>query len=181
MVRQEADAGHGETAEEPVRVARRRTIPNRRAAMTIARCRARLFRQGKAIISRDLAEISKRIGTTAETWQAWRENLSEGRLLVRFPDGNGTFGLAASYRRAGTQRSHPPTRSAPGHQLVPPPGQLSMSVRPVRGSTMTSFVLWEQNTCFTSADRAESKVKLATAFPVTPRGPTAKAHAIASE
>jgi REP element-mobilizing transposase RayT len=51
----------------------------------------RLFRDGKAMISRDLAEIFERVGTTAETWQARLEKLSEGRLLGRF--------LAASRER----------------------------------------------------------------------------------
>jgi hypothetical protein len=51
----------------------------------------RLFRVGKAMISRELAEIFERIGTTAETWQARLEKLSEGRLLGRF--------LAASRQR----------------------------------------------------------------------------------
>jgi len=51
----------------------------------------RLFREGKALISREVAEIFERIGTTAETWQARLEKLSEGRLLGRF--------LAASRQR----------------------------------------------------------------------------------
>jgi hypothetical protein len=44
----------------------------------------RLFREGKARISREVAEIFERIGTTAETWHARLEKLSEGRLLGRF-------------------------------------------------------------------------------------------------
>jgi hypothetical protein len=44
----------------------------------------RLFREGKAMISRELAEIFARIGTTAETWQARLEKLRQGRLLGRF-------------------------------------------------------------------------------------------------
>jgi hypothetical protein len=51
----------------------------------------RLFREGKAMISQEVAEIFERIGTTAETWQARLEKLSEGRLLGRF--------LAASRQR----------------------------------------------------------------------------------
>jgi hypothetical protein len=47
--------------------------------------------EGKAMISREVVEIFERIGTTAETWQARLEKLSEGRLLGRF--------LAASRRR----------------------------------------------------------------------------------
>ncbi|HKI16912.1 MAG TPA: hypothetical protein VKA15_03490 [Isosphaeraceae bacterium] len=44
----------------------------------------RLFREGKATISREVAEILGRIGTTAETWQARLEKLSKGRLFGRF-------------------------------------------------------------------------------------------------
>jgi hypothetical protein len=44
----------------------------------------RLFREGKAMISRELAEIFARIGTTAETWQARLHKLRTGRLLGRF-------------------------------------------------------------------------------------------------
>ncbi len=44
----------------------------------------RLFRERKAMISREVAEIFERLGTTAETWQARLQKLSEGRLLGRF-------------------------------------------------------------------------------------------------
>ncbi len=44
----------------------------------------RLFREGKAAISREVAAIFERIGTTAETWQTRLEKLSKGRLLGRF-------------------------------------------------------------------------------------------------
>ena len=44
-----------------------------------------------SLVSRDVAEVLERIGTTAETWQARLEKLSEGRLLGRF--------LAASRQR----------------------------------------------------------------------------------
>jgi hypothetical protein len=47
--------------------------------------------EGKAMVSREVAEIFERIGTTAETWQARLEKLSDGRLLGRF--------LAASRQR----------------------------------------------------------------------------------
>ncbi len=43
-----------------------------------------LFRDGRAAISREVAEIMERLGTTAETWQARLEKLSKGRLLGRF-------------------------------------------------------------------------------------------------
>ncbi len=45
---------------------------------------ARLFREGKAAISREVAEILERLGTTAEIWQARLQKLSKGRLLGRF-------------------------------------------------------------------------------------------------
>ena len=44
----------------------------------------RLFREAKVTISREVAEIRERIGTTAETWQARLQKLSQGRLLGRF-------------------------------------------------------------------------------------------------
>ncbi len=44
----------------------------------------RLFREGKAAISREVAAIFERIGTTPETWQARLGKLSKGRLLGRF-------------------------------------------------------------------------------------------------
>ena len=44
----------------------------------------RLFREGKAAISREVAEIFERIGTSAETWQMRMEKLRTGRLLGRF-------------------------------------------------------------------------------------------------
>jgi hypothetical protein len=44
----------------------------------------RLFRQGEATSSRELAEIFARIGTTVETWQARLQKLRTGRLPGRF-------------------------------------------------------------------------------------------------
>ncbi len=44
----------------------------------------RLFREGKAVISRQVAEIFERLGSSAETWQARLEKLRKGRLLGRF-------------------------------------------------------------------------------------------------
>jgi REP element-mobilizing transposase RayT len=44
----------------------------------------RLFRAGKAMISKEVAAIFERIGTTAETWQARMKKLSSGRLFGRF-------------------------------------------------------------------------------------------------
>ncbi|MGO9471250.1 MAG: hypothetical protein ACLQIB_45740 [Isosphaeraceae bacterium] len=44
----------------------------------------RLFREGKATISREVAAIFERLGTTAETWEVRLEKLSQGRLQGRF-------------------------------------------------------------------------------------------------
>jgi len=44
----------------------------------------RLFRKGKAAVSREVAGILERLGTTAETWQARLEQLSKGRFFGRF-------------------------------------------------------------------------------------------------
>jgi hypothetical protein len=44
----------------------------------------RLFRARKAQLSRELAEILDRLGTSAERWQARLEGLRQGRLLGRF-------------------------------------------------------------------------------------------------
>ena len=44
----------------------------------------RIFRQGKAAISAELAGIFERLGCSAQSWQARMENLRDGRLLGRF-------------------------------------------------------------------------------------------------
>ena len=44
----------------------------------------RLFREGKATISRELAGIFDRMGSSAESWWARLEKLRQGRLLGRF-------------------------------------------------------------------------------------------------
>jgi len=44
----------------------------------------RLFREGKAAISRELSGIFARLGSSAESWWARLEKLSRGRLLGRF-------------------------------------------------------------------------------------------------
>ncbi|MGO9914911.1 MAG: hypothetical protein ACLQIB_09395 [Isosphaeraceae bacterium] len=51
----------------------------------------RLFREGKAAISREVAAIFDRLGSSAETWQARLEKLSKSRAFGRF--------FAASQRR----------------------------------------------------------------------------------
>src|SRR5271157_5991738 len=44
----------------------------------------RLFREGKAVISGELAGIFERLGSNAENWQARLRKLAAGRLLGRF-------------------------------------------------------------------------------------------------
>ncbi len=44
----------------------------------------RLFRQGKASISAELAGIFERLGCSAQSWQNRMERLRDGRLLGRF-------------------------------------------------------------------------------------------------
>ena len=44
----------------------------------------RLFRAGKAAVSREVAEILDRLGSSADQWQARLEKLRQGRLLGRF-------------------------------------------------------------------------------------------------
>jgi len=43
-----------------------------------------LFREGKAVISGELAVIFERLGTNAENWQARLQKLAAGLLLGRF-------------------------------------------------------------------------------------------------
>src|SRR5581483_9836188 len=54
---------------------------------------SRLFRAGKAVLSREVAAILDRLGTSAEQWQARLEKLRQGRLLGRY--------LAATRQRLG--------------------------------------------------------------------------------
>jgi len=44
----------------------------------------RLFREGKAVISGELAGVFERLGSNAENWQARLRKLAAGRLLGRF-------------------------------------------------------------------------------------------------
>jgi hypothetical protein len=44
----------------------------------------RRFRQSKASISAELAEIFERLGCSAQSWQNRMEKLRDGRLLGRF-------------------------------------------------------------------------------------------------
>jgi hypothetical protein len=47
-------------------------------------CTGRLFREGKATISRELSAVFARLRSDAESWQARLLKLNEGRLLGRF-------------------------------------------------------------------------------------------------
>jgi len=53
----------------------------------------RLFCEGKAVISGELAGVFERLGSNAENWQARLQKLAAGRLLGRF--------FAASRARSG--------------------------------------------------------------------------------
>ncbi len=44
----------------------------------------RLFREGKAVISAELAGVFERLGSNAENWQTRLQKLAAGRLLGRF-------------------------------------------------------------------------------------------------
>jgi hypothetical protein len=57
-----------------------------------------LFRQGKAMMSWEVAAILERIGTDADTWQARMQKLNRGRLLGRF------FAASRQRLREVTQR-----------------------------------------------------------------------------
>jgi len=66
----------------------------------------RLFREGKATISREVAEIFERIGTTAETRQARLEKLGQGRLLGWLLAASpGAPGLREVAKRLGLRRA----------------------------------------------------------------------------
>ena len=45
---------------------------------------ARLYREGKATLSREVAEILERIGSSVDQWQGRLQQLSQGSLLGRF-------------------------------------------------------------------------------------------------
>jgi hypothetical protein len=45
---------------------------------------ARLFREGKTAVAREVAEILDRLGSSADHWQTRLEKLRQGRLLGRF-------------------------------------------------------------------------------------------------
>jgi hypothetical protein len=57
-----------------------------------------LFRQGKAMVSREVAAILEGIGTDADTWQARMQKLNGGRLLGRF------FAASRQRLREATER-----------------------------------------------------------------------------
>jgi hypothetical protein len=81
---------------------------------------SRLFREGKAAIARDVAEIFARLGTTAETWQTRLEKLSKGRLLGRFSPSaslrlRGQPAAAEKSRQSPAWRAHLLSESACAH------------------------------------------------------------------
>jgi len=43
-----------------------------------------LFREGKAVISGELAGVFERLGSNSQNWQAQLRKLAAGRLLGRF-------------------------------------------------------------------------------------------------
>jgi hypothetical protein len=59
---------------------------------------ARLYREGKATLSRDVAEILDRLRSRVEHWQARLEKLRQGRLLSRF------FATTRQHLRAVAER-----------------------------------------------------------------------------
>ncbi len=59
-------------------------VAQREAIYVLVDYTGRVFREGKAAISRGVAEIFERLGSSAETWQARLERLSQSRLLGRF-------------------------------------------------------------------------------------------------
>jgi hypothetical protein len=59
---------------------------------------ARLFRDGKATLSRAVAEILNRLVSSADHWHARLENLRQGNLLGRF------FASSRQRRRAVAER-----------------------------------------------------------------------------
>jgi hypothetical protein len=52
--------------------------------LTLLDYRRRLFREGKVAISPEITAIFERLGTSAETWQARLQKLSQGCLFGRF-------------------------------------------------------------------------------------------------
>jgi len=65
----------------------------------------RLFRDGKAAVSREVAAIFERLGSSAQTWQARLEKLTKGRLFGRF--------FAASRQRLREVAEHLGLRRVP--------------------------------------------------------------------
>jgi len=59
----------------------------------------RLFRKGNAAISREVAEVFDRLGTTAETWQAWKR-------AIRFPRLPRTYRAALARLQAACGRGY---------------------------------------------------------------------------
>lgn len=66
--------------------------------MLLVEYTGRLFRHGKASISRELASVFARLGSDAESWQSRLLKLNGGRLLGRF--------LSASRNRLRSAAEH---------------------------------------------------------------------------
>ena len=52
--------------------------------LLLLECTGRLFREGEAVVSAELARTLERLGSNAENWQARLEKLAEGRLLGHY-------------------------------------------------------------------------------------------------
>src|SRR5262245_53689077 len=56
----------------------------RHAALLLVEYTGRLFREGKAAISREVSDVLARLGSSAAMWQARLQKLIQGRRLGRF-------------------------------------------------------------------------------------------------
>ena len=56
----------------------------REVYLQLVDCTAQLYRAGKATVSREVAPILDRLGSTIEEWQARLEKLRQGRFLGRY-------------------------------------------------------------------------------------------------
>jgi hypothetical protein len=67
----------------------------------------RLFREGKAAISGELAGVFERLGSNAENWQARLQKLAAGRLLGRFFAASRARWIEEKSRRTGHRGERP--------------------------------------------------------------------------
>ena len=82
---------------------------------------ARLFREGKATLSREVAEILDRLGSSADHWQARLEKLRQGRLLGRF------FATSRAASPGSRRATGPEARAERGRM----PGNVTTYVAPM--------------------------------------------------